>query len=195
VSAPTEGRRSEAMTALDDREGHATLDDREGLQALDDCEGLQALDETRYVAYYDRLRRRILLALGRGGRPARWAEPLLLAPDVFMLLVWIFFDREVPRQSRQLVGGALAYFLLPADLLPEMFLGAGGFLDDVLVAAAVLSHVFSADLGVHADRHWSGSADLRGSLEDAVAATRSLLGHDLYGRVRRMLGRRGVEIP
>jgi uncharacterized membrane protein YkvA (DUF1232 family) len=122
------------------------------------------------------------------------ADTLLLAPDLFVLLVRLFTDRGVPAGSRSLVGGALAYFLLPADLLPEILLGAGGYLDDVVLAAALVSHVFSNDLRPFVERHWSGRGNVHRVLEDAVHAGEALLPSRLYQRLATLLARHGVDL-
>ncbi|HVR28688.1 MAG TPA: DUF1232 domain-containing protein [Thermoanaerobaculia bacterium] len=149
--------------------------------------------EERLLRFYDRLRRRV------AGRVAsrvgeRSADILLLAPDLFILLVRLFLDPRVPAATRSLVGGALAYFVLPADLLPEIFLGVGGFLDDVVLAGAVVSHVFSSDLRPFVERHWSGRHDAQAAIEDAVRAGEALLPSRLYERLARVLARHGVDL-
>jgi uncharacterized membrane protein YkvA (DUF1232 family) len=149
--------------------------------------------QQRLLAFYDRLRNRVATPLaGKVGEPA--ASTLLLAPDLFILLVRLFLDPRVPGASRSLVGGALAYFLLPADLLPEILLGPGGFLDDVVLAAAVVSHVFSLDLRPFVERHWSGPGSVQSALEDAVRAGEALLPSRLYERLARVLARHGVDL-
>jgi uncharacterized membrane protein YkvA (DUF1232 family) len=143
--------------------------------------------------FYDRLRRRIAGALvGKVGEPL--ADTLLLAPDLFVLLVRLFTDRKVPASTRSLVGGALAYFLLPADLLPEVLLGAGGYLDDVVLAATVVTHVFSSDLRPFVERHWSGRGNVHRVLEDAVQAGGALLPSRLSQRLGRVLARHGIDV-
>jgi uncharacterized membrane protein YkvA (DUF1232 family) len=149
--------------------------------------------EERLTRFYDRLRARVAVPLtDRVGEKA--AATLLLAPDVFILLVRLFMDPRVPGASRSLVGGALAYFLLPADLLPEVLLGVGGYLDDVVLAAAVLTHVFSRDLRPFVERHWSGQARVQTALEDALRAGEALLPSRLYQRLHRLLARHGVDL-
>jgi uncharacterized membrane protein YkvA (DUF1232 family) len=165
-----------------DRPGHAT-----------GGSGGAGEEEARLVRFYDRLRRRVADRVsGRFGDRA--SDTLLLAPDLFMLLVRLFLDPKVPAATRSLVGGALAYFVLPADLLPEVFLGAGGFLDDVVLAAAVVSHVFSGGLRPFVERHWSGARNAQSAIEDAVRAGEALLPSRLYRRLSLMLARRGVDL-
>lgn len=146
--------------------------------------------------FYDHLRERILQAVeNKGGHWSEVAvEGLLLAPDVFMLLVRLTLDREVPASARALIGGALAYFVMPADLLPELLLGPVGFMDDLVLASAVLSQAFGGELEPYAQRHWSGSHELRKVLHGVVESAHGLLGEKLYTRLKRLLARRGVEL-
>jgi uncharacterized membrane protein YkvA (DUF1232 family) len=152
-------------------------------------------DEPRLLAFYDRLRRRVVdyVARREGKLVSRFGpgatEALLLAPDVFILLVRLALDSRVPYRSRALVGGALAYFLLPVDFLPEMVLGPAGFLDDLILAAGVLGEAFSGSLEGAAQRHWSGSESLRQVLRDLADSGRALLGDSLYDRIQGLLER------
>lgn len=158
--------------------------------------GSDALPSTGLLSFYDRLREAVLATVDRrGGRMgAAVVRALLLAPDLFMLLARLTLDKGVPSSSRALVGGALAYFILPLDLLPEALVGVGGYVDDVVLAAAVLSHVFSDELEPYVRRHWSGPEDLRVVLRDIAGAGRSLLGENLYDRLKALLAKRGVDV-
>lgn len=154
------------------------------------------LPSTGLLSFYDRLRERIVAGVEkRGGRLGTGAvRALLLVPDVFVLLVRIALDPEVPGPARALVGGALAYFVLPLDLLPEAALGGAGYLEDLVLATAVLAHAFGGELEPYARKHWSGPEDLRAVIADVTGAAQHLLGANLYGRLRRVLARRGVEV-
>jgi uncharacterized membrane protein YkvA (DUF1232 family) len=152
------------------------------------------------LSFYDRLRRRILRAVEKreGRRGAKLTEgavrALLLVPDVFMLLVRLALDKEVPGSARAMIGGALAYFILPIDLLPEALLGGAGFMDDLVLATAVLAQAFGGDLEPYARKHWSGSQDLRVVVRDITETAQSLLGQNLYDRLRKLLSRRGIDL-
>jgi len=148
------------------------------------------------LAFYDPLRQRVLATVERraGKLSADAVRALLLVPDVFLLLVRLTFDKEVPRPARAMIGGALAYFILPLDLLPEAILGPVGFLEDLVLAVAVLAQAMSGDLEPYARKHWHGPEDLRIVLHDIGTTAEKLLGKKLYERLRRLLGRRGVEL-
>lgn len=152
------------------------------------------------LSFYDRLREKILHTIEKreGRRGAKLTEgtvrALLLVPDVFILLVRLALDKNVPGSTRALIGGAIAYFILPIDLLPEAILGGAGYIDDLVLATAVLAQAFGGDLEPYARKHWSGSEDLRVVLRDISETAQSLLGQNLYGKLRKLLSRRGVEM-
>jgi uncharacterized membrane protein YkvA (DUF1232 family) len=151
------------------------------------------------LSFYDRVRDKILKAVeGKGGRGGKVGEgalkALLLVPDVFILLTRLTLDKDVPASTRAMIGGALAYFVLPVDLLPEAILAGAGFMDDLVLAAAVLSQAFGGDLEPYARKHWSGPEDIRVVLKDITESAQALLGQNLYGRLRGLLSRRGINI-
>lgn len=150
-------------------------------------------DREHLLAGYDRVRERVARALARdrdGGGAV--TEMLLAVPDVFMLLVRLVLDREVPGKTRAVVGSALAYFVLPTDLLPEALIGGLGYAEDVVLATAILAHSFGADLERFAGRHWSGTGEMREALGRISASARRLMGPRLEKKLGRALGRRGV---
>ena len=118
----------------------------------------------------------------------------LLIPDVFVLLLRLALDRDVPKEQRALIGGALAYFVLPVDLLPEAFVGPAGYADDLVLAAAMLTQAFGRDLEPFAEKYWSGSGTLRRALSDALTAGQGLLNTDIYAKIKSMLAEKGVDL-
>ena len=170
------------------------------LERTDTASDLEEADDSLptsgLLSFYDRLRERLAAALKRRGGKlgAGTAEVLLLIPDVFMLLLRLALDREVPRKTRLLLGSALVYFVVPVDFLPEVALGATGFLDDMVLALAVLQQAFGHELEPYAEKYWSGAKPLREVLADILEAAGSLLGYDVYERLRAFLEKRGVDL-
>ncbi len=75
-----------------------------------------------------------------------------------LLSVWFAArDPETPAAAKGIMVGALAYFVLPTDAIPDVFAGIG-FTDDAAVIAAVL-----ATLGAHVKRRHREAA--HGALE------------------------------
>lgn len=155
------------------------------------------LQPQRLLSFYDRLRVRMVRYVARRSKrlgPAA-VEALLLVPDVFILLVRLALDPKVPGGARALIGGALLYFVSPVDLFPEAILGPVGFLEDLVLASAVLAQALGGELEPYARRYWSGEQELREVLRDIAHSASSLLGGRVHRRLERALARRGLELP
>lgn len=191
----TRGGTDELSAAI--TEGLASFD-TEAAEAESEAALVRGTDlpSTGLLSFYDTLRVRMVQTVEkRGGKlPGDAVRMLLLVPDIFILLVRLTLDKSVPGSTRAMIGGALAYFILPFDLLPEAILGPVGYMDDLVLAAAVLSQAFGGELEPYARKHWSGDEDLRVVLRDITQTAHSLLGHKLYERLKGLLRRRGVEI-
>ncbi|MEM9556991.1 MAG: DUF1232 domain-containing protein [Acidobacteriota bacterium] len=190
-------------TRTDDLNGDMTDDEVSRAETLaaavedaGDDATIDRLPSSGLLSFYDRLRARIERTVAkRGGKMAQGTvNALLMVPDVFMLLMRLALDPEVPRSTRTLIGGALAYFILPIDILPEAFVGPAGYVDDLVLALSVLSQAFGRDLEPWAHKYWSGSQDLRRVIGDVLGTARGLLNDDLYTRLRKILADRGIDL-
>lgn len=163
------------------------------VERLPDTDGLAS---TGLLSFYDRLRGRLTVgAQSRAGKTGRTvSEILLLAPDLFILLARLSLDPQVPSTARRFIVGATVYFIAPVDLLPEGFIGPAGYLEDVVLAAALLSVALGPDLEPMVERYWNGSKRLRVVLRDIADVSFNVLGENLYLRLQRFLARRGVKL-
>ena len=154
------------------------------------------LASTGLLSFYDRMRDRVTRAArNRSGKLGQGVvEALLLAPDLFILLLRLSIDRRVPIEKRRFLFGAVAYFLTPIDLLPEGIVGPAGYLEDVVLAAAVLRVSLRSEIEPLAEGYWSGPQKLRVVLGDISDVAYRLLGPGLYLRVQRLLNRWGVRL-
>ena len=83
----------------------------------------------------DGVRRRFWRKLKRGVAKLPFAEDLLAA-------YYCAFDKQTPRHVQAALLGAIAYFVLPFDFVPDM-LPVLGFTDDAAVLATALRMVAS----------------------------------------------------
>lgn len=83
----------------------------------------------------ERVRRNFWIKLKRFANSLPFAEDLLAA-------YYCAFDRETPRHVQAALLGAIAYFVLPFDFLPDM-LPVLGFTDDAAVLATAIRMVSS----------------------------------------------------
>jgi uncharacterized membrane protein YkvA (DUF1232 family) len=183
--------------AMSDPQGATPAHEPDATEASDRALAQSAeLPHDELLGFYDRLRERVLQAVERhGGKFSEsTVEALLLAPDLFLLLVRLSLDRRVPRKARAMIAGTIAYFILPWDLLPEALLGPAGYLDDLVLTAAVLTQVFGGELDKYTRVHWSGKHELTHVLARLTDQADALLGEGLNQRLRRLLARHGVKL-
>lgn len=89
------------------------------------------------------VRRRFWIKLKRVAVRLPFAEELLAA-------YYCAFDRQTPRHVQAALLGAIAYFILPFDFVPDM-LPVLGFTDDAAVLATAIRMVASHITQAHRD--------------------------------------------
>ncbi|TFE02962.1 YkvA family protein [Jeotgalibacillus salarius] len=93
------------------------------------------------------------------GRNHKYAKYLLFAPDIFYLLIQVVKDKRVSGKDKAMVAGAIGYFILPFDLIPEGLIGPGGYIDDLVVASFVLQTIVNNLSPEIIHDHWAGDDD------------------------------------
>lgn len=141
--------------------------------------------------FYQKIRRQVRAwAESQGAASHRYAELILVAPDVFHLLCKLVTDDRVPAKEKAKLGLVIAYFISPFDLLPEAVLGPIGLADDVALAAMVLQGlVESVGEDVLRD-HWAGEEPVLTLLRRVLAVVDARMGSGLVRKLRRMVVRR-----
>src|SRR5882757_6255446 len=163
---------------------------REIREALQEELPQDELPRDRATRFYDRIRGTIQRYVdGKGKVLGRTAEFLLLVPDVFILLWRLTTDRRVSGKDKILLGSAVAYYVMPFDLIPEAIVGPIGYLDDLVLGVYVLNKILgNVDESVVRE-HWSGSEDVLESIQRVLNSAESLVGEDLMGKIRKMMGK------
>lgn len=89
------------------------------------------------------------------GYDGLYADMIQLVPDFFGMLSSLAEDPRLPQQARVLVNAAIAYFVLPFDVVPETGLGPFGYLDDLYLCAHVTFQMLcQPDLHELLEEHW-----------------------------------------
>jgi uncharacterized membrane protein YkvA (DUF1232 family) len=114
----------------------------------------------------------------------QWAEYLLLAPDLFHLLVKLMMDNNVPTSKKVKLGAVIAYFISPIDLMPEALLGPLGFLDDIALAAFVLNDLLNEVDPQIVLKHWAGESDILYTIKNLLVNAKQMLGADIYTKLK-----------
>lgn len=138
--------------------------------------------------FYQRLRRRIENWLAsREGRASRYADRLLLLPDLVHLLVRLALDRRVPLELKTQTAAVLAYVAFPLDLVPEVLVGPAGFADDLLLVALMIRRLLGSVPAEVAADHWSGPVGVLETIRNVLDAAEDLVGNRVWSRMKRMV--------
>ncbi len=92
----------------------------------------------------DQVREKFFPKLARVMASVPFAEDLVAA-------YYCAFDRNTPMKAKGILFGALAYFILPIDVVPDFILGLG-FTDDMAVLLAAFNVVRTHVTKAHRDR-------------------------------------------
>lgn len=138
--------------------------------------------------FYQRMRRKMRAWKGtRQGRSSRWAEYVLIAPDMFHLVCRLALDPAVSMQHRLRMAAVAAYYVAPLDLMAEVLLGPMGFLDDLALAAFVLNGLLRDTPEEVIRKHWAGEGDILDWLERIVKSADDMLGGRIAGLLRKQV--------
>ena len=149
------------------------------------------IDPGRSDRFYRRLRQRAVdwLADHQG---EKYADVVLLAPDLFVLLGRLMVDGRVSARDRAIVAGALIYFLTPIDVIPDVFFPVGT-VDDVVAAVIALNVILNRTDPAIIREHWEGDDDILAVVQRFLGQADTLLGSGALRRLSKALERRTPE--
>ena len=117
----------------------------------------------------------------------KWAEYILLAPDIFHLLCKLAMDPEVPTSKKVKLGVVIAYFISPLDFLPEMILGPIGYLDDIALSAFILNDIINNTNPKVITRNWAGERDILDLVKTILVNADKMVGSGLWQKLKNKL--------
>lgn len=109
----------------------------------------------------------------------RHDDLIYLAPDFYKLLTRLLDDPRFPPRLRPLISSAIAYFILPADIISEELHGPYGYVDDIWLCAYVADLV-RRQLGEEAIlvENWDGEAPLLPLIREVLDKEQELIGEE-----------------
>ena len=119
------------------------------------------------------------------GSENRWLEYILVAPDLFHLLTKLVMEKEVPPSKKIKLAAAITYFISPVDLLPEIFLGPVGYLDDIALVALILNELINSVDPKIVKKHWAGEQDILSLVKTIITNADSMLGAGMWQKLKR----------
>ncbi len=140
--------------------------------------------------FYQRLRGRMRSwAESEEGRKYRWTEYLMMAPDLFHLLCRLTIDPDVLFTDKLKLGAAIAYFISPFDIIPEVILGPIGYADDIVIAAYVLNSIVNNTSPEVVSRNWAGEGEILELSQKLLHKADEMIGAGTWQNIKAMFGK------
>jgi len=115
----------------------------------------------------------------------KWVDYILAAPDLFHLLCKLSADSEIPSNKKLKLVAGIAYFISPIDILPEMFLGPIGYLDDIAVAAFILNDLINEVDPQIIRKHWAGEQDVLILIKTILTNADKMIGSKMWQKIKK----------
>src|SRR6266404_1761171 len=113
------------------------------------------------------------MAMRKRELKSRMKNLLMFLPNMVILCAKLMVDSRVPRTERALFAGALIYFIIPFDFIPDMIPFVGQIDDLFLISLTVLRLIDRTDDSVVRE-HWRGGGDIV-QLAESVATIAPML--------------------
>lgn len=140
----------------------------------------------RHYDFYKRFRRRMnSFNASDKGKGHKFREILLAGPDLLHLSLCLMADKQVPMKMKMKLGAAIAYFLSPIDVLPEIILGPIGYADDIALLAWVLDSMLNQIPPELVLRYWAGESDVLVTVKRITATANRLIGSGLIKKIKK----------
>lgn len=121
------------------------------------------------------------------GKNNKFAEYLMLTPDLLHLLVKLSFDKEIPVGEKAKLAGTIAYFISPIDLIPEAIVGPLGYVDDIALTAYTLNSIINKTDPEIIRRHWAGEGDILEVVQQILAVADEMVGSGLWRKLKGLI--------
>ena len=147
------------------------------------------LDDEK-LKFYEELRRKAKdWTANKGGKLCgKLVEYLFLLPDFFILVCRLAVDKRVPSKQKLMVGGVIAYLIMPLDIIPD-FIPVIGHVDDLVLVVMGLNLILNEiDPKVLSD-NWSGEGDVLEQMQKITATAERFLDKNILQRIKKWLRR------
>ena len=99
------------------------------------------------------------------------------APALYRLMTHLLDDSSLPGKMSQQVIAAIAYFILPGDVIPEDKYGPLGYVDDIYLCAFVANQVMmETGSGEILDRNWDGDMPVQPLIREILGREKEMIG-------------------
>ncbi|HNZ88542.1 MAG TPA: YkvA family protein [Candidatus Cloacimonas acidaminovorans] len=147
------------------------------------------IDSTK-LKFYENLRQKVRgwTKEQLGSLGGKLGEYVFLLPDFFILVCRLALDKRVPVKQKMIMGGVVAYVMMPVDLIPD-FIPVIGLVDDLVLVVMALNMILNEiDPKILSD-NWSGEGEVLEHLKKITAVAEQFLDKHLLQKIKNVLKR------
>lgn len=144
-------------------------------------------DGEREMDFYRKLRGKIDAYLAKHPN-AKFAGYLAAVPDVFYLMVRLVMDTGVPASAKIKLAGAVSYYILPIDIVPD-FIPVAGWLDDLVVSVTLLNRALDEIDPAIVDKYWAGEDEVYDFIKSVLDKGDKLVGSRVWNAIKKLLSK------
>ncbi|AXV39098.1 YkvA family protein [Methanobacterium sp. BAmetb5] len=87
-------------------------------------------------------------------------------PTLYKLLTDVLDEKSISNDIRLEISAAIAYYVIPMDIIPEQIYGPYGYIDDIFISSYVIKKI-SNSLGYEIlEKYWIGTENLQSVVEE-----------------------------
>jgi uncharacterized membrane protein YkvA (DUF1232 family) len=122
------------------------------------------------------------------GYDGEFSQLIAQAPALYRMMTKLLDDRALPRSMSPLVIAAIAYFILPEDIIPEEKYGPIGYVDDIYLCAFIANEVTKESSSPDIlTRNWDGNVPVATLVREILDREKDLIG-DKKDRIMQYIG-------
>jgi uncharacterized membrane protein YkvA (DUF1232 family) len=109
----------------------------------------------------------------------RHDEFIFFTPDWYKLMTNLLDDSRLPHRLKPLVSCAIAYFIIPADVISEEIYGPYGYIDDIYFCAFIAKQILlrTKDPALLVE-NWEGEGDILELVDETLEKEEELIGEN-----------------
>ncbi|MDD5070952.1 MAG: YkvA family protein [Candidatus Omnitrophica bacterium] len=109
---------------------------------------------------------------------------LVETSSFFELLCQLAYDPLVGDENKAKLAKAIAYFILPFDLIPEAIIGPAGYLDDLVVSVLALKQILGTEGEQIIKNNWNRKdIDIIKVINEIANDAENMVGVEIYHKL------------
>lgn len=96
-------------------------------------------------------------------------------PELFRFLNELLIIREFSNEDRLKISAAIAYYVVPMDVIPEQLYGPYGYIDDIFITSYVVKDLSNRYGYNYLEKYWKGKEKLKSVVQECYERSSEIL--------------------